>query len=79
MRKKLKSAENMLILSQICNIYSLWKRSRAAQVPLAGHMQPAGRVFETAGLEDWRRAAHDPWQPWWGNMGQKRAAPLGYN
>jgi len=40
----------MLILSQICNIYKLWKRSRATQVPLAGHMRPAGRVFETAGL-----------------------------
>ena len=36
----------MLILSQICNIYNLCKRSWAAQVPLAG------RVFETAGLKE---------------------------
>ncbi len=45
-----KKTKNMLILSQICNFYKLWKRSRAALVPLAGHMRPAGRVFETAVL-----------------------------
>jgi len=30
---------------------NLRKRSRAAQVPIAGHMRPAGRVFETADLQ----------------------------
>ncbi len=32
------------------HFYNLRKRSTAAQIPLTGHMRPAGRVFETAAL-----------------------------
>jgi hypothetical protein len=47
-----KSPQNKLNEIKLYNLIGFLRCSRAAQMHLTGHMQPAGRVFETHGVKE---------------------------
>ncbi len=46
-----KTTQNYAYIITNLHLSNLLKRSQATQLPFMDHMQPAGRMFETTGLE----------------------------